>query len=100
MGWPLKSKRRHNTSFESSGPETEVIDLEEAAMDQIAQLIMALFKGHGLTRLVDGIFNAQGYITYRSPEDADAGADILAGAGQLEFGEPRLCVQVKSEQSD
>lgn len=28
---------------------------------------------------------------------ADGGADILAGAGPLGFGAPRLCVEVKSE---
>ena len=74
-------------------------DLEEAARDQIAQLINARFKGHGLTRLVDGILRAQGYVTYRSPDGADGGADILAGAGPLGFGVPRLCVEVKSESS-
>jgi restriction system protein len=79
--------------------EAEDIDLEEAARDQIAQLITARFKGHGLTRLVEGILKAQGYITYRSAEGADGGADILAGAGPLGFGAPRLCVQVKSESS-
>lgn len=76
---------------------TEDTDLEEAARDQIAQLIAARFKGHGLTRLVEAILKAQGYTTYRSPEGADGGADILAGAGPLGFGVPRLCVEVKSE---
>lgn len=72
-------------------------DLEELAHDQIADLIAARFKGHGLTRLVEAILKAQGYTTYRSPEGADGGADILAGAGPLGFGAPRLCVEVKSE---
>lgn len=45
----------------------EDIELEELASDQIAQLIAARFKGHGLTRLV------QGYTPYRSPEGADGG---------------------------
>ena len=40
---------------------------------------------------------AQGYTTWRSPEGADGGVDILAGAGPLGFGTPRLCVEVKSE---
>ena len=72
-------------------------DLEETASDQIAQLIASRLKGHGLTRLVEGILKAQGYTTYRSPEGADGGADILAGAGPLGFGTPQLCVEVKSE---
>lgn len=41
----------------------------------------------------------KGHTTYRSPEGADGGADILAGAGPLGFGAPRLCVEVKSESS-
>lgn len=72
-------------------------DLEELGHDQIAKLISAKFKGHGLTRLVEAILQAQGYTTYRSPEGADGGADILAGSGPLGFGNPSLCVEVKSE---
>jgi len=77
----------------------ENTDLDELARDQIAQLINARFKGHNLTRLVEAILKAQGYTTYRSPEGADGGADILASAGPLGFGSPRLCVEVKSESS-
>ncbi len=89
--------KAHVVSFDGTATETEDTDLEEAARDQIAQLITARFKGHGLTRLVEGILKAQGYVTYRSAEGADGGADILAGAGPLGFGAPRLCVEVKSE---
>jgi restriction system protein len=71
-------------------------DLEELGMDQIARLIEARFKGHKLTALVDAILKAQGYTTYVSPPGADGGADILAGAGPLGFGQPRLCIEVKS----
>lgn len=79
--------------------ETADTDLDELARDQIAALVSARFKGHGLTRLVEGILKAQGYTTYRSPEGADGGADILAGCGPLGFSAPRLCVEVKSEDS-
>lgn len=74
-------------------------ELEELARDQIAQLIAARLKGHGLAQLVDAILKAEGYTTYRSPEGPDGGVDILAGAGPLGFGSPRLCVQVKSQDS-
>jgi restriction system protein len=74
----------------------EGTDLEELARDQIARIITARFKGHDLTRLVETILNAQGYSTYRSPEGADGGVDILAGSSPLGFGKPRLCVEVKS----
>jgi restriction system protein len=93
-GWRAESVASVVSGAEA---EEESTDLEEAARDQIARLIGMRFKGHGLTRLVEGILRAQGYVTYRSPEGADGGVDILAGAGPLGFGSPRLCVEVKSE---
>lgn len=89
---PTGGKQVENAA--SAEPEG---DLEEAGRDQIAKLISARFRGHHLTRLVEGILIAQGYTTYRSPEGSDGGADILAGLGTLGFGSPRLCVEVKSE---
>lgn len=74
-------------------------DLGELARDEIAKLVSRRFKGHGLTRLVEGILKAQGYTTWLSPEGPDGGADILAGSGPLGFSTPRLCVEVKSEDS-
>ena len=82
-----------------TGETTGDWDLEEDASDGIARLVIARFKGHGLTRLAEAILKAQGYTTWRSPEGADGGVDILAGAGPLGFGTPRLCVEVKSEDS-
>jgi restriction system protein len=75
---------------------SEDANYEELARDQIAEQILARFKGHGLTRIVEAILQAQGYTTYRSPEGADGGADIVAGAGPLGFASPRLVVEVKS----
>jgi restriction system protein len=71
-------------------------DLSQIARDQIAKLILAKFKGHGMARLVNAILEAQGYTTHVSPEGPDKGVDILAAPGTMGFGEPRLCVQVKS----
>lgn len=90
------------TASDDEGSDGEVTlnaDLEVAGRDQIGRLISARFKKHDLTRLVDAILQAQGYTTYRSPEGADGGADILAGSGSLGFSSPRLCVEVKSEDS-
>jgi restriction system protein len=75
------------------------VDYEQLARDEIAALIIRRFKGHGLERLVDAILRAQGYVTYHSPTGADRGVDILAGSGDLGFGSPKICVQVKSEQA-
>lgn len=91
---PAKAATATTTDVEAADT-----DLDELARDQIAALVSARFKGHGLTRLVEGILKAQGYTTYRSPEGADGGADILAGSGPLGFSAPRLCVEVKSEDS-
>lgn len=106
----LAAMRASNWKAEKIAPATkppdptatesgETTDVEELARDSIAQLISARFKGHALTRLVEGILRAQGYTTYLSPEGADGGADILAGAGPLGFGAPKLCVEVKSEET-
>jgi len=80
---------------EDGGP----IDLEQYAQDDISAFIGQVFKGHELTRLVDEILMAQGYNTLVSPEGADGGIDIVAGAGPMGFDAPRLGVQVKSGDS-
>jgi restriction system protein len=79
-----------------SGEDSDVVDLEQLAKDQIAKALIARFKGHGMARIVDAILTAQGYTTFLSPEGPDKGVDILAAPGPLGFGRPRICVQVKS----
>jgi restriction system protein len=98
-GWiPAASQHPPKEGPEPSGtalpPET--VDLERLARDQIAKLIIAKFKGHGMARLVEAILRAQGYVTWLSPEGPDKGVDILAAPGPLGFAGPRICVQVKS----
>jgi restriction system protein len=83
----------------ADGDESEAPDLEQLASDQVASLIRARFKGHGLARVVESVLQAQGYTTFRSPPGPDQGVDILAGSGALGFDEPLLCVQVKSGDS-
>jgi len=98
-GWKtsLKNSLAVSTSNDVAADVEESIDLERLARDQIAKLIIQRFKGHGLARLVDAILIAQGYTTFLSPEGADKGVDILAATGTLGFGNPRICVQVKSQ---
>lgn len=100
-GWKSESdKAIINPSNAQTATEDPVnTNLEDLGRDQIARLISARFKGHKLTALVEAILKAQGYTTWRSPDGADGGVDILAGAGPLGFGSPRLCVEVKSESS-
>jgi len=91
-----KSTNHKNETSEIIESENIMVDIEEQAFDQLRTVIQSRFKGHNLTRLVEAILNAQGYVTYRSPEGPDGGVDILAGSGAMGFEETRLCVQVKS----
>ena len=83
----------------SADSNEDLQDLAQAARDQIAKMIIARFQGHGMTRLVDAVLRARGYTTYMSPEGPDKGIDILAAPEPMGFGEPRVCVQVKSGDS-
>ncbi|MBA2432850.1 MAG: restriction endonuclease [Chthoniobacterales bacterium] len=77
----------------------EVPDLGQLAHDQIVAHIQARFAGHALATLVDAVLQADGWVTKVSPPGADGGVDILGGRGSLGLDEPRLCVQVKSQNS-
>ncbi|MDR9442791.1 MAG: restriction endonuclease [Schleiferiaceae bacterium] len=71
-------------------------DLEIDAKDQIAKYLQQRFRGHQLTRLINAILKAKGYVTYQAPEGPDKGVDILAAPEPMGFGSPKICVQVKS----
>ena len=90
------SKTTASATDEDVDSSEEFSDLEELSLDQIAKTVIAKFKGHGMAALVNSILKAQGYTTFISPEGPDKGVDILAGMGPMGFGEPRICVQVKS----
>lgn len=93
------SQAPNSEASEESNIEISQIDLEEFANDQIAKLIIRKFKGHRMEYLIESILQAKGYTTYHSPEGADKGIDILAAPEPMGFGQPRLCVQVKSSES-
>lgn len=84
-GWKAEGITIQSKVTPNSDDGLENTDIEVFAHDSIARLISARFKGHEFTRLVESILIAQGYTTYRSPEGADGGADILAGTGSLGF---------------
>ena len=79
--------------------EVDYANLAQLAHDQIVARIQSQFAGHELARLVDAVLQADGWVTRVSPPGADGGVDILAGRGSLGLDEPRLCVQVKSQNS-
>ncbi|MGR6129210.1 restriction endonuclease [Paenibacillus sp. SER-28] len=81
-----------------AGDEESSIDLEVHAEDSIIKYITRKIKGNNLTTIVNAILKAKGFTTYQSPEGPDKGVDILASQGDLGFGSPKICVQVKSEE--
>lgn len=83
---------------EPDQPETQT-DLAQLAHDQIVAQIQSRFAGHALAQLVDAVLQADGWVTKVSPPGPDGGVDILGGRGSLGLDEPRLCVQVKSQNS-
>jgi restriction system protein len=83
----------------ASDAEDALLDLGLAARDEIVAHIQSRLSGHDLARLVDAVLKAEGWVTKLSPPGADGGVDILAGRGSLGLDQPRLCVQVKSQDS-
>lgn len=94
-------------SIRSVDPESEPSDeeletprnIDEDATDQIREHIGRKFRGHELSRLVNGVLEAQGYQTQVAEQGPDGGVDIIAGRGPLGFEPPRMVVQVKSSDS-
>lgn len=82
-------------SEQDDARSTEVLDLEEEALQQLRQHIWMNFQGHKMSALIAAILEAQGYKVRVSPEGADGGVDVVAGYGPLGFDPPRLVAQVK-----
>ena len=77
--------------------ETEFqVDLEEQIYDRIVDRIRNRFSGTRMEYLVAEILRASGYRALETRRGPDGGVDVLAGQGDMGFGHPRLCVQVKS----
>ncbi|MCR5814365.1 MAG: restriction endonuclease [Desulfovibrio sp.] len=88
---------KENEDVANNNDDELLQDYETLLLDDIYNYIERKFKGHGMERLVEGILNAQGYKTWRTEGGPDGGMDILAAPDQLGFGSPRICVQVKSQ---
>jgi restriction system protein len=74
-------------------------DLALAANDEVVAHIQSRFHGHALAKLVNAVLVADGWSTKLSPPGPDGGIDIFAGRGPFGLDAPRLCVQVKSQNS-
>ncbi len=86
-------------SDDSSQDRSLRLDLDEVAREEIAAHVLAKFKGYEMARLVEAILRAQGYTVHRPSEGPDHGIDLLAAPDNLGFGGPRICVQVKSQET-
>lgn len=75
------------------------VDLEEQINDRITERIRQRFSGTRLEYLVAEILRASGYRALETRPGPDGGIDVVAGQGDMGFGQPRLCVQVKSGRS-
>ena len=75
------------------------IDIDQEIRDRIVARLRQKFAGTRLEHLVAGILQASGYVVLQTRKGADGGVDVLAGKGDMGFGEPRLCVQVKGRTS-
>ena len=75
------------------------IDLEDEIADRILERIRQRYHGTKLEYLVASILRASGYSTLETRQGPDGGIDVVAGQGDMGFGQPRLCVQVKSGRS-
>ena len=103
--WKVAAVSKHtastipNDGADDDEQAAQAVDLEQQARDQITRHVIAKFQGHGMARLVRKLLEAQGYTVHQPPEGPDRGIDLLAAPGLLGFGEPRIVVQVKSQES-
>lgn len=74
-------------------------NLEEVIYDSIAKYIIRKFQGYKMEDLIEEILKAKGFTVYHSKRGADGGKDLLAAGGEMGFGSPKICVQVKSQDS-
>lgn len=96
-GWKVPSITSAAQIIDSSADDSNTLDLEEYIYDTISKFIIQKYMGHNMELLVEEILKAKGFTTFHSPKGADGGVDILACGGELGFGEPKICVQVKTQ---
>lgn len=85
-----------SATSDSSADNEFRIDIDEQITDRIIGRIRQRFSGTRLEYLVAEILRASGYHALETRRGPDGGIDVVAGQGEMGFGHPRLCVQVKS----
>lgn len=72
-------------------------NLQDAIYDTISKYIIQKFKGYKMEQLIEEILKAKGFSVFHSKQGVDGGVDLLASGGELGFGSPKICVQVKTQ---
>ena len=75
------------------------MDWEAAAKSTISKYIYKNFKGYDMEDLICEILKAKGFTVYNGPKGPDGGQDLLAAVGDMGFESPKICVQVKTQNS-
>ena len=93
---PAQAIPSAGTEEDSAGTEqTAETNLDQIIQERIIARLRRQYAGSQLEDLVASILQANGYHVLLTQKGADGGVDVLAGKGDMGFGEPRLCVQVK-----
>lgn len=95
-----QSSNSASTLFADDDTYSEInTNLEEAIFDSISKYILRKFQGYKMEDLIEEILKAKGFTVYHSKRGADGGKDLLASGGEMGFGSPKICVQVKTQDS-
>ena len=85
-----------SSTLDEAADDAVAVDVDEYVLDFIVDCIRRKFSGTRLEYLVAKILETEGYTALQTRPGPDGGVDVVAGSGKLGFGEPRLCIQVKS----
>lgn len=94
-----QSSNSASTLFDDDTYSEINTNLEEAIFDSISKYILRKFQGYKMEDLIEEILKAKGFTVYHSKRGADGGKDLLASGGEMGFGSPKICVQVKTQDS-
>lgn len=86
-----------NIFADAEDTRVSATNLEEVIQDSITKYIIQKFKGYKMESLIEEILKAKGFTVYHSRQGADGGRDLLASGGEMGFGFPKICVQVKTQ---
>ena len=95
-GWKVKNTVKNVFTDADDVDTVPQTNIEEASRDAISKYIIQKFQGYKMELLISEILKAKGFTVYHSKQGADGGKDLLAAGGEMGFGSPKICVQVKS----